>query len=747
MNGRHSPRRLAALLLALSTATAVTGTLVTAVPAAGAAGAGAARPAAAEAAALPVGAQVVSAGATGYLTSREDAAGKTVLEWRTFADGSVTVLSGATAGYDSGSDHAVVSGPAGVTVRDMRPGATRSATYDLTAEFKPGARLIGAVGAHLFVTVPTPEGFSDLYELYEAPGGGVRKTKRSSRPRAIGFVVAASSGDRVLFLGTNQVTQNLSPRAYWQSVVTLGEDTAVDGEAARDLGDTGRWASPLRGALTADHRAWTWQEPAAAGITVASAEGERHVVFGSGLGAPYLAGIVGNTLAHSEVRTVEAPPDELFPLYGRDLDGDGGTSYKLLEDYTSVAHAPDGSLLVRGRSPEHDGLFRISAGAGRPVVSLVADTGRDVTMRIVASHVPAVVDMQARARPYRMDWVLNQAWAHVEVRLTHAATGATLRTYAARTGYESSAPYVLDWDGLVDGVPAPNGAYRWEVTARPFDGVAAPATASGSFTVRRDRNPHDFNDNGSTDLLARDASGVLWRDDLFDWPVDAHLAVARRTRVGAGWNTYERIEAVGNIAGAAHGDLVGVDGSGLLWHYLGKGDGTFTARRRVGGGWQVYDRLTGGSDLNGDGRPDLVASDGTGTLWFYRGTGDAARPFAARVRVGGGWQVYDRLTAVGNIAGTAAGDLVARDRSGVLWLYQGNGRGGFAGRVRVGGGWQVYAHLVGAGDLDNDGRPDLVAHGADGTVVYGTTGSATRPFTRLAAELYPDEGTAFDPVL
>ncbi|MEU4105086.1 VCBS repeat-containing protein, partial [Streptomyces tanashiensis] len=132
---------------------------------------------------------------------------------------------------------------------------------------------------------------------------------------------------------------------------------------------------------------------------------------------------------------------------------------------------------------------------------------------------------------------------------------------------------------------------------------------------------------------------------------------------------------------------------------------------------------------------------------FYKGTGDYAKPYAARVKVGGGWQVYNQLTAVGNIAGTAAGDLVARDTSGVLWLYQGNGRGGFDARVRIGGGWGAFSQLVGAGDLDNDGRPDLIAYGAGGTYVYRSTGAVAAPFGRQTTSLYAGEGSTFNNVL
>ncbi|MFG2557591.1 FG-GAP repeat domain-containing protein [Streptomyces sp. NPDC048496] len=96
------------------------------------------------------------------------------------------------------------------------------------------------------------------------------------------------------------------------------------------------------------------------------------------------------------------------------------------------------------------------------------------------------------------------------------------------------------------------------------------------------------------------------------------------------------------------------------------------------------------------------------------------------------------------MAGTAAGDLVARDKDGVLWLYQGNGRGNFSARVRIGGGWGVFSHLVGAGDVDSDGRPDLIAYGAGGTYVYRSTGSTTAPFSRQSTSLYAGEGSKFN---
>ncbi|XUL99422.1 FG-GAP repeat domain-containing protein [Streptomyces venezuelae ATCC 10712] len=411
----------------------------------------------------------------------------------------------------------------------------------------------------------------------------------------------------------------------------------------------------------------------------------------------------------------------------------------------------DGSAVLQGtRAADGSGLFRVVAGAdGAPTVTRTAETGTPPVvappLEIREVDVPERAELDKNDGKVVLGWTLSRADAHLDVTLTHIATGKefTKRLTAPASGTE----FLLTWDGVIGGVDAPNGKYGVEAEATLVDGTGEPAYQGWFMNVVRTANPHDYSDNGSTDVLARDASGVLWRDDLRDRPADGTFTSAQRTRIGSGWNTYRQIESVGDLGGAATGDLIAVDGAGVQWSYLGKGDGTFAARRQVGTGWQIYNKITGGSDLDGDGRADLVGTDSAGVLWFYKGTGDYAKPYAARVRVGGGWQVYNQITAVGNIAGTAAGDLVARDTTGVLWLHPGNGRGGFDARVRIGGGWGVFSQLVGAGDLDDDGRPDLIAYGAGGTSVYRSTGSVTAPFVRRTTSLYAGEGAKFTSVL
>ncbi|MFD0428063.1 FG-GAP repeat domain-containing protein [Streptomyces zhihengii] len=205
---------------------------------------------------------------------------------------------------------------------------------------------------------------------------------------------------------------------------------------------------------------------------------------------------------------------------------------------------------------------------------------------------------------------------------------------------------------------------------------------------------------------------------------------------------------MGDAAGEGFtADVVARDAAGVLWLHAGDGHGGFHARVRVGGGWQTYERIAGGSDLTGDGRADLVAVDTAGGLYLYAGTGTAQRPYAPRTKIGTGWGIYNSLTAVGDIGGAAGGDLLARDRDGRLWLYLGTGDGGYTARKPVGGGWQVYGQVTGAGDVDHDGRNDLLAHDpATGrTYHYRGTGEWRKPF---GAKTLTDahQGRAYDHV-
>ncbi|MER7761862.1 VCBS repeat-containing protein [Streptomyces sp. NPDC097619] len=416
-----------------------------------------------------------------------------------------------------------------------------------------------------------------------------------------------------------------------------------------------------------------------------------------------------------------------------------GATVKILDHAYELVSTPDGGLYARGGLlGSGEGLYRLTATGDTLGATLVAATGEPTEVTLTSTRVPpAELDLD-RTTGFTFTWTPSRALNDPRLVLRHVRTGRT-ETLTAPVG---SGDPMFSWEDVDRHEAVPNGEYTWELTAPPANGIGPTATARGTFKVVRTTQPHDFTDNGSPDLLTRDSAGRLWRTDLFYRPVDPGRGideVGPQALIGAGWGVYDRVEAAGHLGGTPVGDLLARDKSGVLWLYEGKGTGAFGTRVRIGGGWQVYDRITSGSDLTGDGRADALAVDKSGVLWLYTGTGTTTKPFLPRKKIGTSWGIYNDITAVGNIAGAAAGDLVARDKDGVLWLYLGKGDGTFAARTKVGGGWNAFRPLIAAGDVDGDGRPDLIAPGksARSTKLYKSTGNAKAPFAPAESALLP----------
>ncbi|MEU4277746.1 FG-GAP repeat domain-containing protein [Streptomyces tanashiensis] len=278
----------------------------------------------------------------------------------------------------------------------------------------------------------------------------------------------------------------------------------------------------------------------------------------------------------------------------------------------------------------------------------------------------------------------------------------------------------------------------------------------------------DNNGDGWADLLARDTAGTLW---LYAGTGDKSTPFAARKAVGSGWGTYNQVFPVGDDDGDGNGELIARDLSGTLWYYTGKGDGTLAPRQQLGGvgDWASVLQFggAGNNPVTGE-KEGVFARDTAGTLFWYGSTNggrlsargqvggtaewrganfahlssmdadassDLAEIYQGRLYIdsaliGGGWDIYNTVVGPGDLSGDGKGDLLARDRSGVLYLYKGNGAGtAVSARVKVGGGWGAYDRLVGAGDHTGDGRTDLVARTPGGDLyLYAGTGVATAPF-------------------
>ncbi|MER7764056.1 FG-GAP-like repeat-containing protein [Streptomyces sp. NPDC097619] len=163
------------------------------------------------------------------------------------------------------------------------------------------------------------------------------------------------------------------------------------------------------------------------------------------------------------------------------------------------------------------------------------------------------------------------------------------------------------------------------------------------------------------------------------------------------WN-HDVTVGPGDLTGDGKGDLLARDRSGTLWLYPGDGafESSLGTRVKVGTGWQGYDALFGSGDYSGDGRPDLLARDRTGKVFLFPGTGKATAPLGTRVQVGTGWQVYERLVTTGDLTGDAKGDVLGVNAAGELMRVASTGKVGsglFAKPVRIDTEWTGIKHL------------------------------------------------------
>ncbi|GAA2426036.1 FG-GAP repeat domain-containing protein [Streptomyces mauvecolor] len=289
--------------------------------------------------------------------------------------------------------------------------------------------------------------------------------------------------------------------------------------------------------------------------------------------------------------------------------------------------------------------------------------------------------------------------------------------------------------------------------AKPFK--APVALGAGWHSYNQLLSADDQDGDGLSDLLARTESG-----DLYLYKALGNGAFAAPVLAGRGWQS---ADVLGNAGGrqavgknkflSMSGDFAnefrrtkndGQFGISVPWQ-AGVNGGQFTvglanslndsgepARLQVadgrlwidsygkdavslGKGWDAYTSLIGPGDLNGDGHGDLLARDKSGVLWEYLGDGSGTR-FYPPERLGAGWNEYNKLVGSGDVNGDGRADLLARDTNGHLWLYPGTGdpQYPFAGRKDLGGGWNGYTRLAAVADATGNGTTDLIAIDASG---------------------------------
>ena len=218
----------------------------------------------------------------------------------------------------------------------------------------------------------------------------------------------------------------------------------------------------------------------------------------------------------------------------------------------------------------------------------------------------------------------------------------------------------------------------------------------------------DLDGDGTADLLARDA--ITRSTSLY--PGDGHGGLRAASRSYGRFARVDQLTGVGDFDGDNNPDLVGRrDGALLLWR--GTAADGFRPARTLSADWSDYDTTVGVDDFDEDGHADLVARS-RDTLFLVRGTGTGVE---APTPLPGTWR-GDLVAGRGDASGDGHPDLVVRRaRTGVTWVYPGDGAGGLLPRI---GGWSRFAgarRLALGGQLAGTGKPDLVGWSAESGVV------------------------------
>ncbi|MEU0235860.1 MULTISPECIES: FG-GAP-like repeat-containing protein [unclassified Streptomyces] len=195
----------------------------------------------------------------------------------------------------------------------------------------------------------------------------------------------------------------------------------------------------------------------------------------------------------------------------------------------------------------------------------------------------------------------------------------------------------------------------------------------------------DFTGDGLADVMARyegpTGTGVPL-NTLRLWVNQGNGRVGTPTNVTGGWNFTQSTAA--DFDGNGKTDLIARDADGTLKIWAGRGNGTFSPSVPLTEGWNFTQ--TTAADFNGDGAADIIARDPATNklkMWTHHPGGY----FNAPVQVTGGWN-FSQTTAAGDINGDGKADLLARDdATGKLKTWPGRGDTTFTSARDVTGGW------------------------------------------------------------